>query len=417
MYPGIAIGIARKTLNSMRKTTMVSIKEVFDSWGLNMDDYCTYKSQGNYYEFTNGSRLYLIDCSHSHQDPDYHRFGSLQLTRLWIEEGGEISAKAVRNLMAAVGRWKNDVYNLRGKTLITCNPAKNWLYTDWYRPWRDGTLPAHRKFIQALPGDNKIAHERNPNYLKDLIDTLSPDEIERLIYGNWEYENDPRNLVTWDKVCDAFHAEYVTTLPQELPRVSLSADLARQGRDQFVTWLWQGHKVSLLFHEPFSDLKNIEERLRGWEKEYHVPRSRIVADSDGVGGYIGDYMKGIYEFYNGGKPYPEKGRNANKGRKYRDLKTQCAYKLADLINEGKLWIVVEDPDIADTIKAELLATLKVENIDNPEQPRKLLSKKIVKETLNGRSPDYVDPLIYGCVHLVKPRAAGLKSSSERASLV
>lgn len=407
-YPGTAYGIARKTLQSMRRTTMPSIAECFEDWGLNMDDYVHYNSAGNYYECYNGSRVYLLDCSYLPSDPDYHRFGSLQLTRLWIEEGGEIAAKAKRNLHAAVGRWKNDVYNLPGKLLITCNPAKNWLYTEYYRLWRDGILPPNRAFIQALPADNKMLPA---GYVEHLKANLSRDEIERFVYGNWEFDDDPRNLTTWDAICDAFQAKHVETLQDtELPAVSLSTDLARQGRDKWVTWLWEKHHVRLLYHESFSDLKNVEERLRAWETQHHVPRSRVVADSDGLGQWLGDYMKGIYEFKNGGRAY-----NTDK---YADLKTECAYKLAELINGHRIYIEVNDPDIAEQIKDEILNTLKVENIDNDKQKRKLLSKVKVKELL-GRSPDWTDPLIYGCVHAVKPKGRGLTlpDTGKRKSLV
>jgi hypothetical protein len=35
-----------------------------------------------------------------------------------------------------------------------CNPAKNRVYTDFYKPQKTGTIQPHKKFIQILAKDN-----------------------------------------------------------------------------------------------------------------------------------------------------------------------------------------------------------------------------------------------------------------------
>ncbi len=62
------------------------------------------------------------------------------MTRGWGEEVGEWDKLAKDNLAASLGRWKNDVYNLRRKFLLTGNPSKNFTYKDYYKPFKDGTL-------------------------------------------------------------------------------------------------------------------------------------------------------------------------------------------------------------------------------------------------------------------------------------
>jgi hypothetical protein len=74
-------------------------------------------------------------------DPAYHRFGSLQFTRGWFEETGQIDSLGIDNLSVAVGKWKNSSYGLRRKVLLTCNPNKGYAYNNFYLPAKKGTLP------------------------------------------------------------------------------------------------------------------------------------------------------------------------------------------------------------------------------------------------------------------------------------
>jgi hypothetical protein len=96
----------------------------------------------------NGSKVFFIELAYLPSDANYSRFGSLQMTRGWIEEAGEIDRGAFEAISATVGRWKNDIYNLVPKVLQTCNPAKNYLY-EYYKAARDGLLDVWKKFIQA----------------------------------------------------------------------------------------------------------------------------------------------------------------------------------------------------------------------------------------------------------------------------
>ena len=62
-------------------------------------------------------------------------------------------------------------------TQITCNPAKNWLYTDWYMPSKQGTLREDMKFLQSLAIDNPNIHIYG--MVNPLVHTP----------GNWEIKN------------------------------------------------------------------------------------------------------------------------------------------------------------------------------------------------------------------------------------
>jgi hypothetical protein len=132
LYPETSYFIARVSLTNIRKFTIPSIMEVFQIWGITQK-YWRYNGQDNFYELHNGSKVFLLDAAPQPRDELYMRFGSMQITRGFIEEAGEFQEAAKNNLAASIGRWKNDIYDLTPKLLQTCNPSKNYLYREYYR--------------------------------------------------------------------------------------------------------------------------------------------------------------------------------------------------------------------------------------------------------------------------------------------
>ena len=381
-YPGTFYFIARKQLIDLRKYTIPTIYEVFEHWGITRE-YYRYNGNDNYFDLHNGSRVYLIDAKYMPTDPLYQRFGSMQMTRGWIEEAGEFTFDAKSNLQASIGRWKNDVYNLKGKLLQTCNPAKNYLYSDYYKKNKDGTLETWKKFVQAYPNDNK---RLSSGYLENLGRILTKNQKERLLFGNWEYDDDPDLLVDYDAVCDCFTNEYATT-----GQKCISADLAMKGRDRFVSGYFNGNIATVEIDKPKATGKEIEEDLSRLMKLRGVGRSQTVADSDGLGAYLESYLNGIKEFHG--------GATATDRKTYFNLKSECAYKLAEKIMKRELRIICTEEQ-AEKIKEELML-LKAENIDTDTAKKRIISKEKMKEII-GRSPDYLDILIMGMYFEVKP---------------
>ena len=90
-------------------------------------------------------------------------------------------------------------------------------------------------------------------------------------------------------------------------------------------------------------------------------------------------------FVNNSKALKEENNNVE----YQNLKTQCYYKLAELIQSNKLFIDCNNADIQDTICKEL-EQVKRDKIDQDGKLR-ILPKEKVKELI-GHSPDYSDAL-------------------------
>jgi len=130
----------------------------------------TLKGQYSYIEFKNESRIDLLDLKFLPSDPLYERFGSLEYSDGAIEETGEIDFLAYDVLKTRIGRHLNKELGIRPTIALTGNPKKNWTYTTFYQPWKNGTLPANVKFIQALYGDNPYTATEYEVQLQSISD-------------------------------------------------------------------------------------------------------------------------------------------------------------------------------------------------------------------------------------------------------
>lgn len=369
-YPGTHYFIARKKLNDLRKFTRPSIHEVFDLWNVTQNEY-NYNGADNFYQMHNGSRVYLLEAKYYPSDPLYERFGSIQMTRGWIEEIGDFEANAKANLGATVGRWKNGEYNLAAKLFMTGNPTKNFMYPEFYRKDKEGKLESYKKFIKALPTDNKMLP---PGYIEQLHRILSPAQKERLIYGNWEYDDDPSAWIDYDSIQDYFKNSHV-----EEGLKYITADIARKGKDSTVIRAWSGRRVIERISIPITKVTESAQAIRELQSKYKVPASKTVVDEDGVGGGVVDILS-CKGFINNSKPIVKKGVTSN----YENLKTQCSHLTAQRIVGGELYENVTDGDIKQRITEEM-EQVKQKDIESDGKIR-MVPKKIIQEKI-GRSPD------------------------------
>lgn len=384
IYPGTHYFIARKKLNDMRKYTLPTIREVMDGWGLD-ERYYTFNAQDNFYTLYNGSKVYLIEAAYQPTDPDYARFGSIQMTRGWIEEAGEISEKAKNMLQATIGRWKNDVYNLSGKLLLTLNPAKNFVYEKYYLAKKENRMPDFRKFIQALPTDNKMLPK---NYIRDLLRILDHRDAQRLVYGIWEYDDNPYSMYGYDEICNLFTNSYVQRSGQKY----LSLDIAYMGADTFVATTWDGFVVEKVRALDKIDEVAIGNQIIQWAEEDKVPYSNIVYDADGLRKFTANSLKKL----TAAKPFVNNSAPLQ-GKNYGNLKTECAFKLKELIDANQIFIA--DLEFKKQIIADLEQICREPSDD--EGKIRLESKKKFKER-TSRSPDFFDSLLMRMVFEIQP---------------
>jgi hypothetical protein len=391
IYPETHYFIARKELNDLRKFTIPTIHEVFEKWDLRIGDYAVFNGQDNCFKLYNDSKVFLISCREEPSDPFFERFGSMQMTRGWIEEGGEVPESARANLWLSIGRWKNQEYKLKKKLLITANPKKGWMKKDFVDPLKTGTLPANKRFIQALPTDNVY---NSQDYLKTLSEEKDKIRRQRLWEGNWEYDEDQDSLLNFEALTDVF-SNTITKDGQKY----LVIDVARLGRDATIFSFWDGLECYRIDRFEKQDTEVTKQKAKDMASAERIPWSNVLIDEDGIGGAVVDGMPGVKGFIANSSPLPAASQIRERTSKfqhnlvpkpnYKNIKSQCGFKLAELINEHKLAVKV--PEYRDIIIEELTSILRQKDIDS-DGKNQLRPKEDVKQEL-GKSPDVGDTFL------------------------
>jgi hypothetical protein len=373
-YPGTRWLMGRAKLKALKETTLNTFFELTTK--LELANQYHYNSQSGVITWNNKSEILLKDLFLYPADPNFDSLGSLEITGAFVDECNQISHKAWQILKSRI-RYKLNEYNLIPKLLGTCNPSKNWVYNQFYIKQKNGTIEIDKKFIQALPQDNPHLPE---SYLESLL-SLDENSKQRLYYGNWEYDNDPSKLIDFDKIQNVFTNEFI-----EGGQMYISADIARFGSDKMVICVWSGFRVVDIVSLNKSSIVEIAQLIRELANKYKVTMSNVIIDEDGVGGGVVDMLKGCKGFINNSKPLLVE----NQIVQYQNLKTQCYFKLAELIQSDQIYIKCQEQTIIDDITKEL-EMVKRDKIDSDGKLR-IISKEMVKQSI-GRSPDYSDALM------------------------
>ena len=373
-YPGVRGLIGRSKLDALKKTTLNTFFDVCSQWDIKSGEHYNYNAQSNIITFYNGSEIILKDLFLYPSDANFDSLGSLELTYACIDEANQITEKA-KNVLSSRLRYKLDEYGLIPKLYMSCNPAKGWVYSI-YKESRENTLPEHKKFIQALVTDNKHISKHYTAQLNKL------DEISkaRLLRGDWEYDDSKDALVEYDAIINMF-SNVVPTGEKYI-----TADIARFGKDKTAIYLWNGLQVAEVVVLDMSSMVDVANKIKEIQQREGVKLSNIIVDEDGVGGGAKDILR-CKGFVNNSK--------AIRGENYQNLKTQCYYKLADLINKGQIGFSTNDIKLKELLIQELEQVRRV-NMDK-DTKLSILSKDKIKDLI-GRSPDYSDALMMRCYY-------------------
>jgi hypothetical protein len=384
-YPNTRGLIGRAVLKTLKETTLVSFFQVAKMQGLEAGKHYKYNGQMSQIEFFNGSVILLKDLYAYPSDPNFDELGSLEITDAFIDEANQIEDKA-RNIIKSRIRYQLDENDLIPKVLYTCNPAKNWTYSEFYKPQVDGTIAKNKQFIASLIDDNPFISK---HYKENLL-TLDTVSKERLLFGNWEYSNDPSILIEYDKILDSFNSGYIPTGPHYI-----TCDVARFGSDSTVVGIWDGFRVKLHQYNGKSVVE-VAEIIKQFQAEHQVPNSQIVVDEDGVGGGVVDILR-CKGFVNNSSPL--ENPITRQKENFDNLKSQCYFKLAELMNDNKIFI-----NATGTIKEKIIQELeqvKQKSVDN-DGKKGVMPKDKVK-ALIGRSPDFSDCLAMRMIFEYTPK--------------
>jgi hypothetical protein len=374
-YPGTRGLIGRAKLKTLKETTLNSFYFVCQQQGLISGDHYKVNNQSNEIHFFNGSSIFLKDLFYYPSDPNFDELGSLEITDAFIDECNQITEKAWNITMSRI-RHGLDENNLIPKIFGTCNPSKGYAYNNFYKPAKDNILKSDRFFIKSLVTDNPFISKHYINNLNKL-DRASK---ERLLYGNWDYDEDPAILIDYEKSVDLFTNTFV---PDGLKYIT--ADIARLGDDKTVIRVWSGLKSIKRLSYSKMRVDETSNRIKQLQNEYSVPNSNTIVDEDGVGGGVADILRCV-GFVNNSKPIEIIGSKNN----YYNLRSQCYFKLADIINANQMYLTDTDIEVREKITQEL-STVKQKDIDK-DGKLKIIPKDEMKPLI-GRSPDDSDNLM------------------------
>lgn len=380
-YAGTRGFLGRKELKRLKQTTLATYFKFCSDWNIPVYQRGIYNAQDSVIRFPNWSEILLLDLAYQPSDPLYQRFGSLELTDWFIDESAEVDEQCIVIINTRIGRQKNEEYWLIPKLLQTFNPDKGHVYRNFYKPSVENNLQHYRYFIPALATDNK---KLPASYIEQLKKS-DPVTQQRLLYGNFEYDNTPGRLFEYD------HLLAMWSNPKLGGDGYISIDVARKGKDKTVIGRWEGLDLVEVIVEKISDIRILGETVKVLAQKHNIWSKRVIVDEDGVGWGLVDILK-CQGFINNSKPKQRKSPNLSTTRNFDCLKTQCYFEVA-----------IQVPNIAITpetviangeiyyFKSELLEELDVIVQTHLDSDTKLsiIKKEQIKEKI-GRSPDYSD---------------------------
>lgn len=380
-FPGVRGMIGRTVLTQLRMSTIKTLLDLLNEMGLVPERDYKYNSQTNELKFTNGSELVFKDLQYYPSDPLFDSLGGLEITFGFIDEAQQVTRECY-NIVKSLMRYRLNEFDLIPKLLITANPSQNFLKSEFYLPHMKGELEPTKAYVPALASDNPYL----PTSYIDVLKSLPKAQMERLLLGSWEYNEDADALFDYDDISNSIYRSNIDTKEKKY----ISIDPARYGDDSSVCILWVGLTIiEIQIYRKLSTTQLAVE-IQSLIKSHGVHPNNIVCDNDGISGAIVDQIKGSVGFTNNSSPLHKEN--------YSNLKSQCYSKLAELFKEGKISININNPNQIDDLTQELLS-MKYINMDK-DQKIQVMSKEQQKKIL-GRSPDIADAMAFRMYYELK----------------
>ncbi len=376
LYAGTRWLMARNVLKYLKETTLNTFFKVCKNQ--NLTGRCfDYNGQSGIIKWHNGSEIILRELKHNPSDPMFQDLGSLELTGAFVDEAPEITFQAFDVLKSRINRQLNQKYGLYPKILLTGNPVRNWVHTTFIQK----PPGPEYQFIQSLVEDNTEFIE--DGYKQSLESISDPVTRQRLLYGNWDYDNDPAILIRYSKILDLYNNSFV-----EAGEKYLTCDVARKGKDKTVICVWDGWRCVEITYIATNTITELAELINKKRQQHSIPLSNVIADEDGVGGGLVDILK-CQGFVNNSRPV-EQPTQTQAVENFDNLRSQCIYKFCNLVNDNKVYLQCENVQVSERINEEL-AVIKRRDILSDKKVSIMSREDFMKSI--GRSPDYLSALM------------------------
>ena len=473
-YPGTRWFLARNELKRLKQSTWLTMVEVLRDSGYEPDG----KGELSYHyndikwwlEFGNGSVIDLIELWWQPSDPNYARVGSTEYTWGCIDEASEIDYEGFDIIKSRVRyklenfchhcAWAIDRTNLVGtemvdnpdfgtdpeimytedmrqfernvyecphcwhkthgltwRVLCCFNPDKTWIYNFFYRRFKDKQLPSNCAFIPALPKDNPYLSKA---YIQWLY-SMSEVHKQRLLYWNFEYDDTPGRLFSYDKLMERFDRPTVAEeiqediaenpmlwemikqkwyLPEFWYHYRLVVDPAREWKDLAVIAVCDHFSLEEIWVYWKSTQDELEGKCRELMYKYWIDKSDVLVDEGWVWGWLKDRLrcKWFIAHASAIQPKPSRRRKPEDNVTYYRLRDQCYHILSQ--NVDKIAISMDKVHIVNSkLTPEQLKRRIIEDTDcivqiniDVDAPFRVISKQDLKKKI-GRSPDLWDTIM------------------------
>ena len=389
-YKGSRGFLARARLKDLKASTLLTFFEVCGLLGLRMGLDFKYNAQTGVITFSNGSEEYLKDLFFYPSDPDFVSLGSTEYTDGFIDEMGDIGEQAYQIIRSRV-RFKLDEFGLIPKIAMGSNPCKTFIYRDFYKRWRDDELEPFKAYVHASVYDNPFI---SVHYIENLK-KLDKKNRERLLNGNWEYNDDATKIFDYDAIIDLFTNE------ARRGKKYCIVDQSGFGRDSCMVSIWDGLFITefLQYQEGLSSTE-LDEILTSRK----IPRSCCLVDSIGVGFGLKKEMPEIVSFVANAAPLKKEKQSTDEEGldNYKNLRSQCWFELANHVNTGMIGIYRELPINIKELLTEDLEVMKQMDSDKDAKMRVITKKELHDSAALSRSTDAGDVLMMRMYFEINP---------------
>ena len=287
------------------------------------------------------------------------------------------------------GNTPEEVYN-------QCKHIIDPLWKDAYEELGFNKVTMYVKsvtFIQGRLEENIKLIASDPNYAANLSQQ-NEEQRARDLEGNWNFKATGDDLIKMSDM-DRFYSA-----PAQIEKGIryVSADIAFEGGDFCVMWLW----IDLHIKDVFVMRENsasTETLFKAKLDEWGVREENVIYDYWGVGQAISGHVKRAIKFTGTQKPERQFEKS------YKNVKSQCAEMLAHYIQDGKISIEPRLLDLKFSGKKGKYQKVPLKDILMKE--RKCIRHKDNSniggfELINkdgmikavGYSPDFFESLIY-----------------------
>ena len=258
-------------------------------------------------------------------------------------------------------------------------------------------------FIKGKLEENIALISSDPNYVANLAQQ-SAEARARDLEGNWNFKS------SGDDILKMEHMErfFKNSFQYGDNKRRASCDIAYDGGDNLVMWLWIGKHLEDVY-VCREDSKKTESLVEYKLKEWGVLQKDFVFDLNGPGqDFKGKFPEAI-RFNNMAAPIPTcKAEEKSIRYVYSSLKSQCADLLVKAIKNDEISI---NPELLERrfsgngyqntrLYDILMKERKAIRDAQTEKGFSIIKKEIMKKYV-GHSPDFIEAMIYAFLFFIK----------------